>query len=110
MSIIIIVVFTLGGLSTIAASVIHITMIRPVALKLKGNTNPIRKIFIFSGEELADYWDVEKYARDTNDAKLLNRLRILKYCMLLAPIFLLIFLFLAAANFISDVVLKNAYF
>ena len=42
----------------------------------------VSSLFIWvTGQELSDYWNVEKIAKSRNDQELFNRLKIFRYCM-----------------------------
>ena len=74
-------IFILFGISLILSILNYAIFIRPVALRNRKRKSTLSKFLWFSGEELSDYWDVERIANETNNSELKVRTKTFKYCM-----------------------------
>lgn len=95
------------GVSLILSNLTHAIYIRPVALKLKNYKGFLRYILIFSGEDLSDYWDVEKFANDTKDISLIKKVKFMKYYMYSMVTSLVLILVFGFVYFIINIFFVN---
>jgi hypothetical protein len=95
-------IFVFFGVSLILTILNYAFSIRPVALRNRKSKSVLSRFFWFSGAELSDYWEVEKIAKAENDAGLLGRLKIFRYCMYSTVLFFVLgFIFFLTTLIVS---------